>query len=230
MTAWVLRQSWLDLLFAHWPVSPDALARLLPERVTVDLFEGQAWLGVIPFRLRDLGPRGLPGVPGATDFLELNVRTYVRVDESPGIWFFSLDAASSLAVAAARTVFGLPYFRADMSFDRDGEWCVYRSRRRRGDAAFEGRYRPSGPAAPAAPGSLDAFLVERYRLFTTRGGIPFKVEVEHQPWPLRTAEAEIQLETMAAAAGVPLPDRPPLLHFVDRLDVRTGPPLPVTRG
>lgn len=227
MTTWILRQSWLDLLFAHWPVSADVLARLLPAGVAVDLHEGEAWLGVVPFRLRDLGPRGLPGVPGATHFLELNVRTYVRVGDSPGVWFFSLDAASSLAVAGARTFFGLPYFRADMSFDRDGEWRVYRSRRRRGEAAFEGRYRPAGPAEPAAPGSLEAFLVERYRLFTTRGGVPFRVEVRHDPWPLRPAEAEISVETTAAAAGIVLPDRTPLLQFVDRLDVRTGPPVPV---
>jgi hypothetical protein len=117
-----------------------------------------------------------------------------------------------------------------MTFELDGDWRVYRSRRRRGNASFEGRYRPTGPAAPAAPGSLEAFLVERYRLFTVRGGVTFRVEVQHEPWPLRPAAADITVETVAAAAGITRTDHPPLLHFVDRLDVLTGLPERVRRS
>jgi uncharacterized protein YqjF (DUF2071 family) len=219
--SWVLGQTWDDLLFAHWRASPDSLRALLPDSVELDLFEGEAWLGVTPFRLVSLRPRGLPPFPLVSSFLELNTRTYVSAGGKPGIWFFSLDAASELAVEGARRYYALPYFRAAMRAERQGEWLAYESRRRdsRGEtAAFRARYRPSGERIDVAPDSLAHFLTERYCLYTTDEGRLKRAEIHHRPWPLQPAEAEIEENTMPPA-GVELLDEDPLLHFSARQDV-----------
>ena len=125
-----MTQTWHDLLFAHWPIDPGLLARKLPVELPLDLFDDQAWIGVIPFHMTNVGPRGVPSLPGLSAFPELNVRTYVTLDGKPGVYFFSLDAASTLAVIGARTMFHLPYFRAAMSVHTDGRRVTYRSARR----------------------------------------------------------------------------------------------------
>ena len=222
---YVAQQSWRDLAFLHWPVARRLVQDRLPPGLVLDLWEGGAWVGVVPFRIEGLRPRHLPGVPGATDFLELNVRTYVRVADRPGVYFFSLDASSALAVAGAKALYGLPYHKAEMSCEREGDWVSYRSQRPGEAAAFQARYRPTGMPVQAKPGSLEEFLVERYRLFDGRDGRITRVEIDHAPWQLRRAEVEIALNTMALASGIPLPDQPPFAHFVDRQDMVNGPPV-----
>jgi uncharacterized protein len=221
---WVLRMRWLDLLFAHWPLDPSALSGRLPAGLELDTFDGRAWLGIVPFTMDDVAPRGLPAIPRMSRFPELNVRTYVRHRGRSGVWFLSLDAASRPTVEGARRVFHLPYFRAAMESVRSGHVVAYHSRRtdRRGPpATFTARYRPAGPAAPAAPGSLEDWLTRRMRLFSVdeRGRI-LRSEIAHPDWPLRPAEAEILDNSMAAAHGIELPDGPPHLLMADRLDVR----------
>ena len=215
---------WLDLLFAHWPVPVGALRPLVPDGLELDTHDGQAWLGIVPFRMTDLALRFLPALPGPGAFPELNVRTYVRRGERRGVWFLSLDAGSRLAVEGARAAFHLPYFRARMSSETEAGWVEYRSERidARGRAArFEGRYRPVGPVELAVPGSLAAFLTDRRGLYAAddAGRLAWSA-IRHAPWPLQLAEAEIQVDTMAAAHGIELPSVPPLLHFAKRLDVR----------
>jgi uncharacterized protein YqjF (DUF2071 family) len=219
-------QCWRDLLFAHWPVQKNSVERLLPPGLEIDLWADTAWIGIVPFDLKGLRARYLPGLPGMTNFLELNVRTYVRESGRPGIYFFSLDASSRTAVAGARTALGLPYFCAEMSCTRRDQWIDYRSVREGSDAVFEASYRPTGDAAEAETGSLEEFLVERYRLFTTILGKLFRLEIDHPPWQLRAAEAEIRTNTMASAAGLSLPAVPPRLHFVERQGVVTALPIP----
>lgn len=219
---WVQAQTWDDLLFAHWRVPEQQLRAAIPSQLRLDTFDGSAWLSVTPFRITGMRVRGLPPVPFVSSFLELNVRTYVTYEDRPGIWFFSLDASSSLAVEAARRTYHLPYFRARMSARREGEWLSYRSARSEGEArpfVWEGRYRPGGEAIQAAPGSLEYFLTERYCLYTIDGDDRLaRAEIHHPPWPLQPAEAEIELNTMAPTA-VELPDDDPLLHFAARQDV-----------
>ena len=225
---------WEDLLFAHWPVAPAVLRPLLPAGLGLDTFEGRAWLGVVPFRMNAVRGRCLPRLPGATTFPELNVRTYVTAGGRPGVWFFSLDAAHRLAVRVARRTFHLPYFDADMTCRNDGDVVAYAScRTHRGapPAQFVGRYRPVGPVAPTGPGSLDAFLTERYCLYAASpGGTIRRGEIHHAPWPLQPAEAEFEALDMTAQFGVALPDVPPLLHFARRLDVVAWLPRRVGRG
>lgn len=224
----VMAQSWHDLLFAHWPVPAAALAPLIPAFLPLDTWEGQAYVGVVPFRMSGIRLRGTPPLPGLSSFLELNLRTYVTLGGKPGVFFWSLDAANRLAVRAARKGFHLPYFDAEMSLAHEGEGIAYTSRRtHRGarEAEFNARYRPTGEIFHSTPGSLDAWLTERYCLYaeSPRGQI-FRSEIHHHPWPLQVAAAEISCNTMAAAAGIDLPDVPPLLCFARRLDVVIWPP------
>jgi len=220
---WVMRMRWLDLLFAHWPIDPDAFRPLVPPSLELDTFDGRAYLGIVPFRMEDVGMRGMPAPPVAGAFPELNVRTYVRHGNRSGVWFLSLDAANGAAVEGARTAFHLPYVEARMSVGRVREVVDYRSVRvdRRGPPArFEARYRPTGPVELAAPGSLEAWLTDRRRLFAVDDwGRLLRTEIRHRPWPLQPAAARIVTDTMSAAHGLTLPDEPPHLRFAARLDV-----------
>ena len=236
---WLVTQTWRDLLFAHWPVPAPSLAGRVPAGLELDLFDGQAWVGIVPFVMTNVAPRGMPALRGASTFPELNVRTYVRsrtpvrrpgaasssvpadpADTShPGVLFFSLDAGSALAVHAARLLLNLPYFRASMEVRTDEGRVRYRSRRRGGAAELVAAYAPAGAASVPLPGSLEYFLTERYCLYAThRTGRPYRLDIHHPPWPLQPADAEIARNTMAAAAGVPLPEVRPLLHFARRQD------------
>jgi uncharacterized protein YqjF (DUF2071 family) len=220
---WIMAQSWHDLLFAHWPVEQAALRRHIPPKMEIDTFQGQAWLGVVPFRMSGVRLRGTPAVPWLSAFPELNVRTYVVANSKPGVWFFSLDAANRIAVALARAWFHLPYFRARMSCEERSGWIEYKcARSHRGAACgvLNGRYRAIGEKFSAAPGSLEHFLTERYCLYTTDGvGQVISGEIHHAPWPLQAAEAELVSNTMPEAAGIYLAPAKPLLHFSKRQDV-----------
>jgi uncharacterized protein YqjF (DUF2071 family) len=225
---WIMTQSWHDLLFAHWPVDARQLQERLPAGLPLDTFDGQAWIGIIPFHMTNVAPRGVPSIPFVSAFPELNVRTYVTLHGKPGVYFFSLDAGSALAVAAARTLFGLPYYAAEMSVTEANGDILYSSRRETrigGIGEFEARYHPIGPVQPPAPGTLEYFLTERYCLYTVDDAFHAKrLEIHHRPWPLQRAEARITVNTMADAAGIRLPSTAPLLHFAKRQDMVAWPP------
>jgi uncharacterized protein YqjF (DUF2071 family) len=213
---WFMGQTWEDLLFAHWRVPVEEVRRHVPQELEVDEHDGDAWLGIMPFRLTGLRARGTMPLPYVSSFLELNVRTYVRAEDKPGIWFFSLDASSRLAVEAARRTYRLPYFHARMSATRSGEWTAYECVRL-GEAGrvFSGRYRPNGAVFTAEPGSLEWFLAERYCLYAIdQRGTLARAEIHHDLWPLQPAEAEIELPSISP---LDLPGDP-LLHFSRRQD------------
>jgi uncharacterized protein YqjF (DUF2071 family) len=220
---WIMRQTWDDLLFAHWPLPPDALRPHIPPGLPLDTYDGQAWIGVVPFRMRDVRPRFAPALPWLSAFPELNVRTYVTLGGKPGVYFFSLDAGNPLAVRVARTFFHLLYFNARFAIARKDGAMDYRSQRtdRRGASAeLAIHYRPTGPVHHSERGSLTEFLTERYCLYSAnpRGQL-FRCEIHHPRWPLQPAEAEIAENTMVSAAGVALPATPPLLHYAQHLEV-----------
>lgn len=219
---WVMRQTWSKLLFAHWPLKTDTLRSLIPAGLALDTFDGQAWVGVVPFYMSGVRFRFAPPIPTTNEFCELNVRTYVYPPGGqPGVWFFSLDAASLLAVRGARLAFHLPYYHARMRLKHEGDSVVYSSQRKAGSAAFEGRYRPAGPVFSAQPGTLEHWLTERYCLYAADGrGQVYRGDIQHNPWPLQTAKADLRLNSMAQAAGIALPAAQPLLHYAERLDVR----------
>jgi hypothetical protein len=226
-----MHQSWHDLLFAHWPIHPALMRKAVPEQLPLDLYEGQAWIAVVPFRMSNVRPRFIPPVPWLSAFPELNVRTYVSIGGKAGVYFFSLEAANRIAVQIARTTFNLPYFNAEMKLTDSGEWIDYVSRRTHANAPraeFKGRYRPVSAPYESQKGTLENWLTERYCLYSLdKRNRVYRGEIQHIPWPLQKAEAEIELNTMTLPPGLPLPAQPPLLHFVRRIDVVVWPIAPV---
>lgn len=232
----IMRMRWRHLLFAHWPVSAAALRPLVPAELDIDEFEGQAWVGLIPFTMEDVSPRLLPRLPlrGLTDFHECNVRTYVHPrgenDDAAarGVWFFSLDAASRLAVRSARRIFALPYFDARMHLRREGDVIDYSLHRlpafmdRKGAAPrMRCRWRALDPLPPSRPGELAHFLTERYCLYAMKSGRLRRGRIAHKPWTLRRAQLLALDDSLVRAAGIDFDQsREPVLHHADAMDVR----------
>jgi uncharacterized protein len=224
-----MTQRWNDLLFAHWPVPPQILAPLIPAGVTLDTYDNAAWVGAVPFymdniRTRTIGQHRL-AIPTTAAFCELNLRTYVHSPVSGlfGVYFFSLDAESALAVLGARTFFHLPYFWSNMHRTAAPDGAIHYTSTRllpQPGYRFEAAYRGLGNPTPAdTPGTLEYFLTARYCLFTRFAGRIFVGHIHHLPWPLEPAEAEIRLNQLPPAHGIALSDREPLLHFSRSLDV-----------
>jgi uncharacterized protein YqjF (DUF2071 family) len=231
----LMRQNWSQLLFLHWDLPAEQLRPLLPAGLELDLFEGRALVGLIPFTMTGVRPVGLPAVPWLSNFHETNVRTYVHVEgRDPGVWFFSLDAANPVAVQIARTLFHLPYYFARMSLthlpptpEMPMGRVSYGSERRwpgpRGaSCAIEAG--PRGPVAPAQVGTLEHFLVERYILYAAHRGRLYRGRVHHAPYPLQGAEVRSLDENLIAAAGLTRPDSPPLAHFAGGVRVEVFKP------
>lgn len=255
---WAMTQTWNDLLFMHYAVEPAVLRALVPDVLTLDLYEGNAWLSITPFWISNLRPPGLPSVPVVSRFPELNVRTYATYEGKPGVYFFSLDAGSLSAVWGARMFYRLPYWHAAMKVKvraaaaraDESEVLIdaspsavssrsaspiadvgypgredhvteleYSCRRIHGPKAgkqmpqFRGVYAPLRPIKRATPGSLSEFLAERYCLYAWNRGRLYRAEIHHLPWPLQMADADLEINTMAAPAGIPLPERPDLMQF-----------------
>lgn len=219
---WNIFQSWQNLLFAHYRVPVSVLREHIPEHLTVQEFDGSAWIGIVPFYLV-IRPRYLPVVPGLSKFPEINVRTYVEHEGKPGVWFFSLDASNQFGVWAARRFFHLPYYNASIEFAKQGSSTQFASERSRaGDppAQFRGSYHPQEPLAPTLPGSLEHFLTERYCLYTADDSERLiRLDVHHAPWSLHSAKATIDVNTMTAPVDIDLGDQEPMLHYADRIDV-----------
>ncbi|MEX1097749.1 MAG: DUF2071 domain-containing protein [Planctomycetales bacterium] len=222
---WAVAMNWHDLLFLHWPVRPETLRPLVPSALAIDTFDSWAWIGVIPFRMTGVRHRLLPAIRPFSAFPEINVRTYVTSPGRSGVWFLSLDATSWLSVRVARSWYGLPYHDARIRLEREGHSIHYRSERRarNGRAApmarFDATYTPTGDPFRAERGTLEHWLVERYCLYSAdRRGRVFIGDVDHAPWPLQPAEAEVRVNTMTAPLGIGLPRMAPVCHFARRLD------------
>ena len=214
-------QRWRHLTFVHWRVPITALRPLVPDALAIDTFDGEVFVGIVPFTMQGVRPRWAPAVPGISSFHETNVRTYVHQGgTAPGVWFFSLDAANRLAVAIARTFWHLPYHHARMSLAiGDGE-IRYASERRGHGALFRGTCRPRGEPRAATPGTLEHFLAERYFLYAQkRDGTLRRGQVHHAPYPLQPAELADHDESLLTAAGIERPAGPPLVHFASGVDV-----------
>ena len=224
----IIDMKWRHLLFLHWQVPIQSLRELVPEGLEIDTFAGNAYVGLVPFTMPEASPWSVvPAISGVTNFHEVNVRTYVRHGSDRGVWFFSLDAASRLAVAAARATFRLPYFFASIEMEVNGQSVHYESRRRwpkplPADCRLD--YRIAGGATrTSADGSLEHFLVERYLLFTESGGKLYRGRVHHQPYALQEAELESLQETLVWAAGIRLSGMAPHVIYSPGVDVQVDP-------
>lgn len=227
-SSFVMHQSWHDLLFIHYRVPAELLRAVVPASLPLDTFRGEAYVGVVPFRMAWVRPRFLPPLPWLSFFPELNVRTYVTLDGRPGVYFFSLDAGNRAAVEIARTWFHLPYFKATMQCLAEGGEIRYRSARtdRRGKpAVLQAQYAPTGPAFIADRDSLEYFLTARYCLYTLNARQDvLRAEIHHEPWALQAARLQAQANTMLDPLGLNLPSEEPHLLFVKKLHVFVWPP------
>ncbi len=227
---WIGSQQWRQLLFAHYPGDYENLRELIPREFEIDRFDGEAWVGVVPFVMQGVRFRGLPAVPHVSSFLELNLRTYVTYRGDAGVYFFSLDANRALAVWVARNVFHLPYFNASMQMQSAEHGFRYVSNRtdRRGNGLgirgeFDCAYRGL-EMHETSQGDLVDWLTERYCFFTrTQDGRILRGNIHHEKWPLQSCEAEFRINTLAASLGVTVRDASPLLHYSEHLDVRVWP-------
>lgn len=218
---WIMKQRWHDLLFAHWPVSPDKLRPLVPQELELDVYDSSAWVAVAPFWMSGVRGRLAPPLPFLYKFSELNVRTYVRYKDMPGVYFFSLDAGSLAAVLSARATYKLPYFHAAMLIRGTAEEFHYSCSRLQNPrpADFHARYGPVSTPRVREKGSIEHFLTERYCLYTVHRGSVLRAYIHHAPWQLQDAEAEFDINTMAQASGIELPETKPLLHYSRVIDV-----------
>jgi uncharacterized protein YqjF (DUF2071 family) len=217
---WTWRQNWYDLLFAHWPVPASELRRLVPDGLTIQEHGGTSWVGVVPFRMTGVARRPLPDLPWISAFPELNLRLYVERDARPGVWFLSLDATNPLAVWAARRYFHLPYWRARIAFHQASDAFDFQCQRLGTSMSFRARYRPLSPPSEARPGTLEAFLVERYCLYSQApDGTLYRCDVHHVPWTLQKAEGEVDAAALLECQGLRIGSEPPLLHFSRGVDV-----------
>jgi uncharacterized protein len=214
-------QRWRDLLFAHWALPPDQVRAVVPRELELDLWDGKSYVAVTPFRMTGVRPRGFPPPPRLNTFAEINVRTYVKYRGIPGVYFFSLDAGSRMAVWGARTFYHLPYYFAAMSVREDGEKFAYSSMRLEGPrpAGFYAQYWPTSLPRRREKGALEYFLTERYCLYTVHRGTVLRAYIHHVPWPLQDADAEIETNTLALADGIELPATRALLHYSRHLEV-----------
>lgn len=213
---WIMAQNWRDLLFAHWSVSAEALRKHIPKKLELELFDGQAWIGIVPFTMTGVRLRCTPSVPWLSEFPELNVRTYVSADGKPGVWFFSLDAANPIAVELARIWFHLPYFHSRIKSTVGPEQVIYSSRRtdcRGHGEQLEVIYSANGAPFKAQVGTLEYFLTERYCLYAEKAdGTLLRGEIHHAPWNLQQASASFGTNTMTEKLGIEI-SGPPVLHF-----------------
>jgi uncharacterized protein YqjF (DUF2071 family) len=226
----VMRQRWQRLALLHWSVDPQALASLLPPGLELDTWEGKAYVGIVPFSIVGTRPPLLPPLPGLSSFLELNLRTYVhRRGRDPGVWFFSLDAASRVAVSLARMAYKLPYHHARMAMTQRADGGVSFSSRRVGSdaATLTCDYDPTGSPLPARVGTLPFFLIERYLLYSWDGSLLRSARVWHQPYPVQPATVTALEQGVSMTEGLPALVDPPLVHYSHDLAVRIYRPRPV---
>jgi uncharacterized protein YqjF (DUF2071 family) len=218
----LLLQAWRTVTFVHWRYPRRVLQPLLPSGLTIEEHDGSSWVSLTPMRMQDVRLPGMPAVPRLSTFPETNLRTYVRgPDGRPGLWFFSLDAASTWITVGARLLLGIPYFRAGMGIVEIGDGVGYTGRRAGRGPAYHLRVQPGKPIQPSGH---DLWLTHRWRAYTRHAGRLLEIPVRHEPWPLQAATVTMLDESLTAAAGLPAPPEDALAHYSDGVaDVAFGP-------
>jgi uncharacterized protein YqjF (DUF2071 family) len=225
---WIQGQRWEDLLFCNWPVSLDAVRPLVPAELDIDTFDGSAWISVVPMWMEDAHFYRLPPLPFISTFPEVNLRTYVKADGIPGVWFLSLDTESRINVAIARYGFQLPYYYARVSMQRGGNAYRFRSERPGGEAELDVAYGAEGDLFEPKEGSLEHFLTERYSMYCAmRRGKLFRGDIQHTPWELRRATMELRRYDLLDAMGVKVGREEPVVFYSPATDVVLWKPLPL---
>ncbi|MDC0502525.1 DUF2071 domain-containing protein [Euryarchaeota archaeon] len=219
-----LQQNWVDLTFMHWEVDPDVLRKHIPDDLEIELFEGKAYVGVIPFKMEKVRPRNLPSISFISNFPEFNIRTYVRKDGKGGVFFLTLDAQSHVTCAYAPFAYGLPYkySKCSLSIDKNGFYS-WDSKRNSNSIKLTGVSKPRGPLLKAKKGSLEEFLFERYCLYVCKKGITYRAYTCHEQWEFQDAEAELIDNSLTDfyRLGIKNSLKPDLIHFSKGVEVLT---------
>ena len=215
-----MSQLWRNLTFLHWRYEAETIGRTLPAGLTLDTFDGSAWVGLVPFVLAGVQPFGFPALPWISEFPETNVRTYVRgADGERGVWFFTLEADRLAAVMLARSWYHLPYRWAAMQVERHESLVQYQSQRNPwfGQGTTEIAIETG---CTMETGDLDDFLTARFRLYAAAKGRIAYARIAHEPWPLRRAVVKTLHETLMQNSGVPAPKGDPLVHYCEEIQVQ----------
>lgn len=223
---WIMTQSWEHLLFAHWPVAPDLIRKMIPSELEIDTYDGQAWIGIIPFLMSGVRLRALPPIPGMTMFPELNVRTYVKTNQGSGVYFITLDASNPLIVRIARLWYRLPYYDADLTFLQQRESIRFTGRRlpfMTAAETFHGVYEPSSDPFVPREGTLENWLTERYLFYCSHRNCIYQGEVYHEPWMLQRADSRIYGNTMTQSLHLHLPETPAVTYYARGVQSLVGP-------
>lgn len=218
-----MHQTWGKLLFMHWRINKDLLRPHVPDSLEIDTYGGSAWIAIVPFTMWDIRalPPFVPPVPGLSSMHELNVRTYVHHNGVPGVWFFSLDTNSAASVLAARAVYHLPYYYADIDLKQQGRKITYNLSRDDDDppADFTAAWTIGDPLPQSQPGSKEFFLSERYLLYAEHDDQLYRARIHHEPWPLQEAELTKWGSTMLEANNLNQPKNDPIVHYAEKIDV-----------
>ena len=218
----IMHQKWGKLLFMHWRIDARVLRPLIPAGLEVDTFDGSAWIAITPFTMWNIRafPPFVPPVPGFSSLHELNVRTYVYFDHVPGVWFLSLDCNSAAAVLAARALFFLPYYNAEIKIEQRVKEINYALTRTEDPrAALQASWKIGETLPYSQPGSLEFFLTERYCLYSEHKGELHRARIHHQPWPLQKATLTSLSSSMIESLQLPTPKDHPLLHYAEEISV-----------
>jgi len=221
-----MHQKWGKLLFMHWPIDANLLRPLIPAGLEIDTFDGSAWIAIVPFTMWDIRafPPYVPAMPGLNAMHELNVRTYVHLNGTPGVWFFSLDCNNAAAVFGARTFYYLPYYNAELTLEQADSKIDYSlDRTDKPKANFRATWHIGTSLPTSEPDSLEFFLTERYCLFSEHKSELYRSQIHHQSWPLQTATLDSHTSTMIDVLKLPEPTDPPLVHYAEEIAVDIWP-------
>jgi uncharacterized protein len=222
---WVMKQTWENVLFVHYPVKIETLRKLVPEKLPLDTFNDCGWVVIVAVHISNIRLRGLPPIPGTTNFSQVNVRTYVTLDGKPGVYFFSLDAHNWLAVKAAKVVGNLPYKYAEVAID-SSDSNIHCECRRKTDihANWVGDFKPIAEPIHPVKESFDEWMAERYCLYTfNKKGKTLRSDILHRPWLLQEVQAEIYENTLLSSLNIQPDSHSPIFHYAKQQDVRFWP-------
>jgi uncharacterized protein len=221
----IMKQNWGKLLFMHWRIPVEVLRPHIPARLAIDTYDNSAWIAIAPFTMWGVRLSFTPAIPWVSELHELNVRTYVHLDDVPGVWFFSLDTNSLPAVLGARALYHLPYYHAEIELTQDDATIHYKLRRQQAErpAEFQATWTIGASLPEARPGSLEFFLTERYCLYSISDDRLYRARIHHRPWPLQRATVSKLYSTMIESHGLPTPTGAPLLHYAEALAVDIWP-------
>ena len=220
---WIMKQTWKDVLFAHYPVSRKVLEKMVPSELKVDTFYQTGWVSIVPYLTSSMHLRGVPPVPGMSTYPGFNIRTYVTMNGKPGVYFFRLTAANHLAAFSAKAFFQLPYLQMDMKLKQEKDLIVFESEKKSG-LDLQCNYQSLSEASPTNRGSLEEWLLERYCLYNvSKKGVPLRADILHEPWLIEKAEAEFQQNTLLSSIGIVPQNEKPILHYAKKRIVRFWP-------